>query len=217
MKDLTTDNEETSLKVCSRCREEKDATEFWNNKNRKDGRYPYCKVCARADILSYYHKTKQDDWQKKSRIKQAIRVCIDCKEHKPTEQFDISITYGWRSSVCVPCKRVRSHKDYIKNRDARMERKSEYKKSPQGKETEKRAHYAAMQREPEKYVARYKLRYAVSRGQITKEPCQDCGKAKVEAHHHKGYEPEHWLDVMWLCRKHHRDIHKFTLESRGLI
>lgn len=35
--------------------------------------------------------------------------------------------------------------------------------------------------------------------------CQNCGMiCKVEAHHHKGYSPENWLEVQWLCPKCHR-------------
>lgn len=26
---------------------------------------------------------------------------------------------------------------------------------------------------------------------------------KLEAHHYLGYAPEHWLDVKWLCQRHH--------------
>lgn len=31
-------------------------------------------------------------------------------------------------------------------------------------------------------------------------PCSD---GKLTAHHHKGYHPEHWLDVEWLCPSCH--------------
>lgn len=29
------------------------------------------------------------------------------------------------------------------------------------------------------------------------------GRNRVEAHHHKGYDEDHWLDVVWLCRSCH--------------
>lgn len=28
---------------------------------------------------------------------------------------------------------------------------------------------------------------------------QDAGGWQLQAHHHRGYSPEHWLDVEWLC------------------
>lgn len=47
---------------------------------------------------------------------------------------------------------------------------------------------------------------AVRRGRLVQSPrCQHpgCTTVKVEGHHHNGYDREHWLDVVWLCRKHH--------------
>ena len=32
----------------------------------------------------------------------------------------------------------------------------------------------------------------------------DHSSGTIEAHHFLGYEPEHWLDIRWLCRKCHR-------------
>lgn len=35
--------------------------------------------------------------------------------------------------------------------------------------------------------------------------CFNCGTVgKVEAHHHRGYAKEFWLDVLWLCVRCHR-------------
>jgi RecJ-like exonuclease len=47
---------------------------------------------------------------------------------------------------------------------------------------------------------------AVRNGTLYKRnSCQQCRMiGKVEAHHHKGYAPEHWLDVEWLCVMCHR-------------
>lgn len=49
---------------------------------------------------------------------------------------------------------------------------------------------------------------AVADGRLSRQPCEVCGSTKVEAHHHLGYEPEHRLDVRWLCHSHHRLEHK---------
>ena len=71
--------------------------------------------------------------------------------------------------------------------------------------------------------------YALKSGHITKSACIECGDAKVQAHHHNGYEPEHALDVVWLCRPCHQRRHgrrgtkpswergarQYMLETRG--
>lgn len=44
----------------------------------------------------------------------------------------------------------------------------------------------------------------VKRGKIKKTPCVVCGDEKSEAHHTDYTKP---LDVTWLCRKHHLELH----------
>ncbi len=55
-----------------------------------------------------------------------------------------------------------------------------------------------------KVWAHQALRGALKRGLITKQPCEVCGAEETEAHH-----PDHLraLEVLWLCRKHHKALH----------
>jgi hypothetical protein len=48
------------------------------------------------------------------------------------------------------------------------------------------------------------LASALRRGLLERQPCEVCGDAETEAHH-----PNHALalDVLWLCRKHHKALH----------
>ena len=48
--------------------------------------------------------------------------------------------------------------------------------------------------------AQYASRRAILRGELIKEPCQECGEIRVEAHHP---DYDHPLLVEWLCRPHH--------------
>lgn len=48
-------------------------------------------------------------------------------------------------------------------------------------------------------------RTALKRGKLTRLPCEVCGEGKVEGHHPDYFRP---LDVVWLCKKHHLEIHK---------
>jgi hypothetical protein len=67
------------------------------------------------------------------------------------------------------------------------------------------------------YRAMYR---AINRGELTRpDRCERCGspeepdaeepgrKIRMEAHHHRGYGPEHVLDVIWLCRGCHAEAH----------
>ena len=51
---------------------------------------------------------------------------------------------------------------------------------------------------------------AVANGKLQKKPCEvgiNCF-GRIEAHHYLGYEKKHWLDVKWLCSKHHAEHDK---------
>lgn len=59
-----------------------------------------------------------------------------------------------------------------------------------------------------KYEARRAVYWAVKLGILDKGPCADEGTTechgKIEAHHHKGYTPDVWLEIVWVCRRHHQ-------------
>ena len=57
---------------------------------------------------------------------------------------------------------------------------------------------------PEKAEAYRKLYQALLRKELIKESCF-CGNIKVDGHHPDYSKP---IDVIWLCRKHHVELHK---------
>ena len=59
-----------------------------------------------------------------------------------------------------------------------------------------------------KQRARMKLNYHVSKGYVKPYPCEyaNCDITITEAHHPDYSEP---LDVIWLCRPHHKQIHRY--------
>jgi hypothetical protein len=57
---------------------------------------------------------------------------------------------------------------------------------------------------PEKFAARSILQSAVRRGKIKRLPCVVCGDRNSHGHHTDYGKP---LEVVWLCRKHHRERH----------
>ena len=80
-----------------------------------------------------------------------------------------------------------------------------------GTEQPRRTKYARQYREKyakarEKHKARCKLyHFAYVKKEILVKPCF-CGVVKVQGHHHNGYNSP--LDVTWLCRKHHMQLHR---------
>jgi len=57
---------------------------------------------------------------------------------------------------------------------------------------------------PEKIKAHRKVRQAIERGEMERQPCEVCGDEPTDAHHEDYSKP---LEVRWLCRKHHMEVH----------
>ncbi len=77
-------------------------------------------------------------------------------------------------------------------------------------------HYKKLQKEryPERVQARDLLKKAIERGEVIRKPCEHvsedgslCGYVSSHGHHEDYSKP---LDVIWLCRKHHRERHGGT-------
>ena len=58
---------------------------------------------------------------------------------------------------------------------------------------------------PQKGAAHRMVRYALSAGELKREPCVICGSAKTHGHHDNYARP---LDVVWLCALHHAERHQ---------
>lgn len=67
--------------------------------------------------------------------------------------------------------------------------------------------------------AAYEVKKALRSGRLVRQPCQECGATDflgkiVEGHHYLGYDPEHALDIRWLCASHHIAEHsRMRLEA----
>lgn len=65
--------------------------------------------------------------------------------------------------------------------------------------------------EKQKERARGAARYAVKKGILTRpDACPRCGSTenRIDAHHHKGYDDAHRLDVVFLCTVCHGKDHR---------
>lgn len=85
-----------------------------------------------------------------------------------------------------------------------------YHQTENGKATLRRTQRTSRERWPEKHRARRLLNHAVQCGRLVRQPCEKCGKTPAQGHHHRGYDPEHALDVQWLCSSCHREEHRET-------
>lgn len=56
----------------------------------------------------------------------------------------------------------------------------------------------------DKVLARNATTNGLRDKKLKRQPCVVCGELKVEGHHQDYMKP---LEVIWLCAKHHREIH----------
>ena len=106
-------------------------------------------------------------------------------------------------------KRAIDRRTYERNPDKAIARAAAWEKAHPERAKEIHRLEARRQRErhPDHLAARIAVRQAIERGDIRREPCGVCGATPAQAHHHCGYAPEHWLDVVWRCIKCHAREH----------
>ncbi len=118
------------------------------------------------------------------------RKCRICEREKTIEQ------YGWkdrkrgrRETQCKKCKAIGSRINWAKDSKEKNEYQRRYHRSHP---YISRAHSA--------------VKRALEIGTLTRKPCEisGCTDPLAEAHHEDYSKP---LDVIWLCRSHHRIHH----------
>lgn len=114
-----------SMKICSKCKTEKELDEFSSNKKKKDGKSSWCKVCVREKSDKHYTQNveeillKQKTHNRKNTIKaQEIldllkedKYCKKCGyskykfvldfHHIDPKQKDFAISTGGRRNISV--------------------------------------------------------------------------------------------------------------------
>lgn len=169
------------MKICTKCKEEKDVTQFNKAKKLRDGLTYYCKSCISESKKLYYQKNKDN-------VKSA------CLKYYNENRDAVN-------------ERNREHgKHYrIANKEKIREKNRLYQKTERGKMVLRRASMKEREAFPEKFKARNAINGAIRSGKIKRKPCQKCGTSdNIQAHHTDYSKP---LDVMWLCHRHHVDIH----------
>ena len=180
-------------KTCRICKQTKPLIEFCKNRLSASGYEHRCKNCRNKWSKKYrqskkgkdYRENYQTHYQQTEKGKAAHRKA--CLRYNRTEKGRIAQ------------KRQRKSEKY----KATQKR---YNQSEKGKAAIKRKIHKHHNKNPEKYKARTAVNNAISTGilpQIDTMQCHYCPSQAVHYHHHKGYAPKHWLDVIPVCIKCH--------------
>lgn len=113
--------------------------------------------------------------------------CSVCLELKDEEAFALfAASKRGRVYKCKECSKVYKRQHYLKNKE----------------------NYAAKKRSRQRNSSKHKsvsaVYHAIKAGKLVRQPCEECGAEKAEAHHDDYAKP---LEVRWLCRSHHRQWH----------
>jgi len=160
------------------------------------------------------------------------KTCAKCKKVKPFTQFNkCSANKDDLSYWCKECfKRYektaeikRTRKRYSKTNNRKISSNhyyysekgkladKRYRKSKKCKDTTKR--YCI--RHPEYHKAQNAVRIAIQERKVPRPDsllCHYCPKPAQEYHHWHGYEKEHWLDVIPVCKDCHKEYKKNSLK-----
>lgn len=174
------------MKRCPKCDTWKNESEFSKDKNTKSGLCGWCKKCRTAATKAYSQtlagKISKEKYIQSELGKQASRR--RGREFRKSENYKL-----------------------IKQR---------YNQSSKGKATAKRTYEIA--KANGKIKARKVLNDAIHRGKfppaknfecyLKNEECSN----KIDYHHYKGYDSDHYFDVIPLCRRHHARVDMGEIE-----
>lgn len=184
--------------LCARCSIEKPETEFWSGD-------AYCRQCrneykaewlkanpgraakTRAEWLKR-NPEKKREIERKKKERDKLRFASD-------PEYAEKVRAKGREKYARKMKAIHGS-DWVPNPSVKKTVEERREVNRQKAKRKKAAN-------PERFKARKLLSNAVARGRIVPLPCFMCGE-KAEGHHPDYSRP---LDVVWLCRAHHQEVH----------
>lgn len=131
-----------------------------------------------------------------------MKACKICGVEKPL--IDFYKHSGMKDGHLNKCKDC-TKSESIANRNSKIEYYRAYDKERDTPERQYNRGNARRADNPLKYRARYLTSNAIRDGRLLRRPCAKCGSVEnIEAHHEDYTKP---LEVVWLCKQHHQEIH----------
>lgn len=173
------------MKTCSHCGLPKRIPDdFYKNCSKPDGFSTHCKSCHNNTMAKYRAKPGVKEREQATQAR--------WREANPEKHAAIVARYNGSDAAREAAARYRKA-----NPEKWSETMKRYRTSEKGKLAKTR--YVSTHRA--EVSARKAVAHAVKMGKIEKpDACTACGAfGRVEAHHHRGYDAEYSLDVIWLC------------------
>jgi len=181
-------------KICSSCKQTKTLNEFSRNKSSKDGHHNQCKVCKNK-VNKAYRQTEK--------AKQNARKYM--RKRRKTKKGQAYEKRYWRSEAGI-INRRKARKKFYKTEKGKQARRKYCKDNPEKRQAKNAVNYAikiGKLPRPDTLQCHYYLQNP------------NCEKQAKQYHHHKGYAPEHWLDVIPVCIPCHSNTFNQPRTIRG--
>lgn len=147
---------------------------------------------------------------------QESKRCRYCAETAPATEFYNN--HGYLSPGCKTCTKAKAKKWAEEHKERRVEisRKSYDKAKKEGKTTKPPTRESLKKYRtgnPHKHAAHEAVARAIASGRLKKpDTCEKCGVKCVPHGHHDDYEKQ--LDVQWVCRPCHGQIHRAINDAK---
>ena len=122
-----------------------------------------------------------------------VKLCSSCYVKKTANNFYRSAIN--RDGLCGQCKTCHSKKVNASKKNKRL---LSYKQVAPHKKF-------WLQTNKLKRKAHQDVSYAIQKGKLVRQPCEQCGVTEHVVAHHEDYNKP--LDVVWLCKHHHKERH----------
>lgn len=131
-------------------------------------------------------------------VRHKVTHCPRGHEYTPDNTY--TAKSGYRT--CKTCRRAW----YEANRQRILDYNREHTKAHP--ESHRLSARRSRQTRKEAWNAMSAVQWAIKKGRLTKQPCQECGtQERIHFHHTNGYDKENQLVGIWLCEKHHLELH----------
>jgi len=167
-------------KKCTKCKEIKPLSEFCRDRANKIGRKSCCKICDLKQVKKYQQTKRGKVVKRKANAR-----------YKKTE------------------KGKAAEKRYSQSEKGKAIRKR-YRRTEKYKAIHNACIERYIHRNQNKHKANITLNNAIKLGKLPRPDTLRCSckKQAEQYHHHKGYAPENWLNVVPVCTKCHNIIHQ---------
>lgn len=187
------------LKRCCTCKLEKPLDQFCRCKSNKDGLSKRCRACNTAAVL----KTRKTPHGQATFKRNQKRYWKGEAGKANKRRSDRKYAASENGRV-----KIREHHKRHRQTELGQASQKRYESSAKGLAAKERYRQKLKSLKPEVIKAHSAVHNGVRDGKMPHAStlsCHHCGRPAVEYHHHLGYDREHWLDVIPLCKPcHHK-------------